>query len=452
MRLCRRPGAPNLLVIVADDLGWHGSSIKTPNLDRLARAEVELDQHYVSPMRSPTRAALLCGLYARRFGVTAAQNGMAYFPDTLPLPRALHAAGYVTAITGKWHLGSKADWGPNRFGFDYSYGAFAGGTGPYNHMYKKFEYSANWHRNDKFITEEGHVTDLIAREASQWLEARDAQPFFLYLPFTAPHIPSVEPARWLDLYPTVEPRSKRHHAASVTHLDDAISNPLPDPISLKIQFPIGLWQHRALARNSRHPDPGLGGDYHARKATRRRQDKEALLQRICEQWHRLYHDPIRKYDSNHLILGDRNPLHLQPAPAPWAFHIMRRYLDVLSVNVMGPPHLSYGVMEAATRHWGGPILLADTGAGIYAGGRVKAGFQARDLAEFEEVYAGMMNMSAQHPQIIGFGWCGWYETPQGRSGIVDVSKEEPIAERLAIVRKVNVWMDQQLKPASTSER
>lgn len=186
--------------------------------------------------------------------------------------------------------------------------------------------------------------------------------------------------------------------------------------------------------------------------TRLRQDKEAFLQRICEQWHRLYHDTIRKYDPNHLILGDRNTLHLQPAPAPWAFHIMRRYLDVLSVNVMGPPHLVYGVLEAATRHWDGPILLADTGAGIYTGGRVKAGYQARDLAEFEEVYSGMMKMSVEHPQIIGFGWCGWYETPQGRSGIVEVSTEQPIAERLAIVRKWNMWMDNQMKTLTAPKR
>ena len=106
---------------------------------------------------------------------------------------------------------------------------------------------------------------------------------------------------------------------------------------------------------------------------RLQQDKEAFLQRICEQWHRVYVDAIRRYDRNHLILGDRNTLHLQPPPRPWAFHIMRRYLDVLSVNVMGPPRTVYGVLETATRHWDGPILLADTGAGLYTGEPAKAG-------------------------------------------------------------------------------
>ncbi|MGH7959169.1 MAG: sulfatase-like hydrolase/transferase, partial [Opitutaceae bacterium] len=218
---------PNIVIIVADDLGWgdvgwHGSSIKTPQLDRLVRAGVELDQHYVSPMCSPTRAAILSGRYASRFGVTGAQNELVYPPDTVTLARALRQAGYATAITGKWHLGSKKEWGPNKFGFDHSYGAFAGGTGPYDHRYKKGEYTSNWHRNGEFISEEGHVTDLIAREAIRWIESRDAEPFFLYLPFTAPHIPIDEPVRWLDLYPTVEPLSRRHYAASVTHMDDAV--------------------------------------------------------------------------------------------------------------------------------------------------------------------------------------------------------------------------------------
>jgi arylsulfatase A-like enzyme len=221
------PAQPNILVIVADDLGWgdvgwHGSAIRTPHLDRLVRAGVELDQHYVSPMCSPTRAALLSGRYASRFGVTAAQNGLVYFSDTVTLARGLREAGYATAITGKWHLGSKKEWGPNNFGFDHSYGAFAGGTGPYDHRYKHGDFTGNWHRNGDPITEEGHVTDLIAREAIRWIEARDARPFFLYLPFTAPHIPIDEPQRWLDLYPTVEPLTKRQYAASVTHLDDAV--------------------------------------------------------------------------------------------------------------------------------------------------------------------------------------------------------------------------------------
>ena len=259
---------PNIVFIVADDLGWgdvgwHGSNLKTPHLDALVRTGVELDQHYVSPMCSPTRAALLSGRYASRFGVTAAQNGLVYFDDTVTLPRALHQAGYATAITGKWHLGSKKEWGPNRFGFDHSYGAFAGGTGPYDHRYKQGEYTANWHRNGDFITEEGHVTDLIAREAIRWIEARDSRPFFLYLPFTAPHIPIDEPKRWLDLYPTIEPLTKRHYAACVSHLDDAIGLVVAalDRTGKRANTLIVFTSDNGAPPNVRNDDPQYPGTY-----------------------------------------------------------------------------------------------------------------------------------------------------------------------------------------------
>ena len=129
---------PNFLVMVADDLGWadvgwHGSPFQTPHLDQLCREGIELDQHYVSPMCSPTRAAFLSGRYASRFGCTAAQNERVFPFGTETLASALRHVGYQTAIIGKWHLGSAPEWGPHQFGFDYGYGSLAGGCGPYDH-------------------------------------------------------------------------------------------------------------------------------------------------------------------------------------------------------------------------------------------------------------------------------------------------------------------------------
>ncbi len=179
--------------------------------------------------------------------------------------------------------------------------------------------------------------------------------------------------------------------------------------------------------------------------SRQREDKETFLQWICEEWYRVHHAAIRRYDPNHLILGDRNTLHLQPAPAPWAYHIMRRYIDVLSVNVMGPARTIITVMETATRNWNGPILIADTGAGSYTGEPGKSGYQARDLDEFEAVYSSLAHLSVDHPQIIGFAWCGWYETPppSNRSGLVDVATDEPLSDRLGIIRRWNLWIERE---------
>ncbi|NUQ65258.1 MAG: sulfatase-like hydrolase/transferase [Pirellulales bacterium] len=221
-------GKPNFVFMIADDLGWadvafHGGNAATPHLDRLAREGLELSQHYVAPVCSPTRTGLLTGRCWSRFGVTNPQNNRAIPWDTVTLPRALKIAGYDTCITGKWHLGSLPEWGPNHFGFDHSYGSLAGGVSPWNHRYKKGPYTRTWHRNEQLIEEPGHVTDLIAAEAVGWIEARGEKPFFLYVPFTAVHLPIKEPEEWLKRVPdTIQGDVARHYAACVMHLDDAV--------------------------------------------------------------------------------------------------------------------------------------------------------------------------------------------------------------------------------------
>ncbi len=226
---------PNILYLLADDLGWadvgyHGSEIRTPNLDRLARDGVELDQHYVCPMCTPTRASLLTGRHPGRFGRHATEPSNApVLPDGYgTLASALRNAGYATGLFGKWHLGSHPRFGPNRYGFDYAYGSLAGGVDPYSHRYKEGEYSHTWHRNGQLIRERGHVTDLIVEEALQWMEAQ-AQPWFCYVPFTAVHLPIKAPEEWIDAYcdrifdpDPARDRSFKLYAAYASHMDHAI--------------------------------------------------------------------------------------------------------------------------------------------------------------------------------------------------------------------------------------
>ncbi len=214
------------MILVADDLGWadvgyHGSSIRTPNIDRLQSRGVELDFHYVAPMCTPTRTALLTGRYWSRFGNTKPSNERVLPWDTMTLAKALKGAGYRTAISGKWHLGSKPEWGPRKFGFDQSYGSLAGGINPWNHLYKHGPYTRTWHRNDKLIEEEGHVTDLLTSEAVRFIKEKKKDPFFLYVPFTAVHTPFDEPPKWLDRVTHVE-AERRQYAACAEHMDDGI--------------------------------------------------------------------------------------------------------------------------------------------------------------------------------------------------------------------------------------
>lgn len=255
---------PNFVLFLADDLGWadvpwHGSPYTMPHLAKLSREGARLEAHYVHPMCSPTRAALLSGRYASRFGVTAAQNQRAYPWDTITLARALKSAGYATALTGKWHLGSKPDEGPQKFGFDHGYGSLAGGVTPLTHRYKEGEFSVTWHRNGKLIEEEGHVTDLIAREAVQWLEQRGDKPFFLYVPFTAIHVPIAEPEKWLNANAHLTDPAQRLRAACASHMDDAIG---------QVLAALERKQLRAntlvlfLSDNGAHgPSPNQGGPY-----------------------------------------------------------------------------------------------------------------------------------------------------------------------------------------------
>ncbi len=131
---------PNIVFIMVDDLGWadvafHGGNAPTPNFDRLAKSSLELEQHYVAPVCSPTRTGLMTGRCWSRFGVTAPTNTLALPKDTVTLPRALKSVGYDTCLIGKWHLGSLPEWGPNHFGFDHSYGSLAGGISPWNLFY-----------------------------------------------------------------------------------------------------------------------------------------------------------------------------------------------------------------------------------------------------------------------------------------------------------------------------
>jgi arylsulfatase A-like enzyme len=221
---------PNILFILADDLGWadvsyHGSEIMTPNIDNLAETGVRFTHHYVTPWCSPTRACLMSGRYSSRFGVVTPTNDRVFDFDMTTLPRALKSCGYETGITGKWHLGSKPEWGPRKFGFDHSYGSFAGGVNQLLHLYKKGPYSRTWHRNDEYIDEEGHATDLIGREAIRWIEdsANTEKPFFIYVAFTAVHVPIQEPPQWVELYDDkIGNISRRHYAACAAHMDDTI--------------------------------------------------------------------------------------------------------------------------------------------------------------------------------------------------------------------------------------
>jgi arylsulfatase A-like enzyme len=231
---------PNVVIIVADDMGFadvgfNGSTdIKTPNIDRLAKSGARLDQFYVQPLCSPTRAALLTGRYPMRHGLQVgvvrpwAKFGLPLNERTLAT--ALKEAGYETAITGKWHLGHfEPEYLPTRRGFDHQYGHYNGAIDYFTHIRDD---GFDWHRNDKVSRDEGYATHLIAKEAVKRIVERDAnKPLFLYVPFNAVHSPHQVPEKYTQPYGALKGKRKTY-AGMMAAMDEGIGQIL-DAIEAK---------------------------------------------------------------------------------------------------------------------------------------------------------------------------------------------------------------------------
>jgi arylsulfatase A-like enzyme len=232
--LAEDASAPHIIYILADDLGWkdvgfHGSDIKTPNIDRLAETGAQFEQFYAEPMCTPTRAALLTGRYPLRYGLQTGviPAGATYgLPtDEWLLPQALKEAGYRTALIGKWHLGhGKTEYWPRQRGFDHFYGAL---VGEIDHFEHESHGVVDWYRGNELDNEPGYDTTLFGAEAVRLIEQHDpATPLFMYLAFTAPHTPYQAPQEYLDRYPDIADESRRAYAGMITAMDDEIGRVL----------------------------------------------------------------------------------------------------------------------------------------------------------------------------------------------------------------------------------
>ena len=224
------PPRPDVVLIVADDLGWkdvgyHGSDIQTPNIDRLARAGAKLEALYALPKCTPTRAALLTGRYPMRYGLQTGviEPGDAFGLDLSErtLAQALKDAGYTTAIAGKWHLGNfEPAYFPTRRGFDHQYGSHSGASDYFTHHR---DGALDWFRDDQPLEEEGYATKLIADEAVRILGRTERErPLFLYVAFTAVHGPLHTVKEFAGQSPNVREYRRHQRASMVAALDDGV--------------------------------------------------------------------------------------------------------------------------------------------------------------------------------------------------------------------------------------
>ena len=221
------PAQPNIVFILADDLGWndvsyHGSEIQTPHIDSLVSQGLELDRYYAFPLCSPTRAAMLTGRSPLRLGVDIPVETTGGLPlDEHLLPETLRSAGYQTFLAGKWHLGLESvDSHPYRRGFDRTYGHLGPAVDYFSHVWQG---GLDWHRDGAVLRQDGYTTDLIADESVRYIKERDrAAPMFLYVSFNAPHTPLQAPEKYLNRNGHIEDLYRRTYAAMVTALDDGV--------------------------------------------------------------------------------------------------------------------------------------------------------------------------------------------------------------------------------------
>jgi arylsulfatase A len=188
---------PNILLIVADDLGYgdigcYGNrKNKTPNLDRLAKEGLRFtDFHSNGPMCSPTRAALLTGRYQQRMGIEGpiGRNGTGLGQcNEITIASQLRDAGYATGIIGKWHLGTQPSDNPINHGFSTFHGHLYSAQDYHSHVNRWGK--VDWWHNDTLANEEGYNTHLITKYAVQFIQDNKDKPFFLYVPYSAIHFP-----------------------------------------------------------------------------------------------------------------------------------------------------------------------------------------------------------------------------------------------------------------------
>ena len=204
---------PNVLVIIADDLGYNdvgfqgSKEIPTPHLDKLAAQSLRCTNGYVShPFCSPTRAGIMTGRYQHRFGH---ENNPAWLPESTTaglslneptFPSLMQKAGYTTGAVGKWHLGAHPQFHPMKRGFDEYFGALGGGHVYFPGAGGGAEYNIPLNRNGKDEAQTKYLTEQFGDEAAAFVgrHAGESKPWMLYLAFNAPHTPLQAPKEWLE--------------------------------------------------------------------------------------------------------------------------------------------------------------------------------------------------------------------------------------------------------------
>ncbi|ROT67034.1 hypothetical protein C7M84_014903 [Penaeus vannamei] len=257
--------APNIVFILADDLGWndvswHNDQVVSPNMQQLVDTGVQLEQSYVQPLCTPSRSAFLTGLYPFRLGRQGRPLG-SHTPTGLAvhhtlLPERLSRLGYSTHMIGKWHLGF-CDWAytPLERGFDTFYGYYGGFEFHFSHTVSN-GYDFRDQREPDFTANGTYATHLFGDRAVRIIEEHQGsdQPFFLYLALQNVHKPLEVPDEYLAHYPEDLDEDRRLLLGMVTALDEAVGRVVQ---ALK---DTGLYDNTVIVFSSDNGGVGMNGE------------------------------------------------------------------------------------------------------------------------------------------------------------------------------------------------
>ena len=203
---------PNVLVLLSDDQGCGdfsfagNTNLSTPNVDSLVRDGALFQRFYVCPMCAPTRAEFLTGRYHPRTGVhNVSSGGERLNADEVTIADTFQAAGYATALFGKWHNGQQWPYHPNARGFNEFYGFCSGHWGDY--------FSPPLDHNGAIVTGNGYLEDDFADHALAFIDQHREQPWFAYVAFNSPHSPMQVPDRWWNEFKDKELKLRGTNAA-----------------------------------------------------------------------------------------------------------------------------------------------------------------------------------------------------------------------------------------------
>ncbi len=252
------PSKPNLIVIMADDLGYQDvgfngcKDIPTPNINRIAENGFVFTSAYVTySVCSPSRAGFITGRYPQRFGYErnvqyrVDDPNMGLSKDEVTLASFLKPLGYRSGIIGKWHLGAHPSNHPLNRGFDEFFGHLGGGHRYFpEELTIKDSYAAKdepdsyrtWiMRNHEPDKTEKYLTDEFSDEAVRFIKSHQNEDFFLYLAYNAPHAPLQATEKYLSRFPDMKESKRKTYAAMVSAVDDGVGDVLNTLDSLGIE-------------------------------------------------------------------------------------------------------------------------------------------------------------------------------------------------------------------------